>query len=277
MMGAMTILDTEPVRRDLAAAAQRWMRSADERGGPVPAEIDRAIAADRELTARAREARRNLLRDALRRLGSLIPPDVVAAYAEALLLVPRERFVLPEDIASSADDAPSPLDREGLATVSAPHAYVLTYGLLGLAEGDHLIELGTGTGYGAALASHIVGARGRVTSIEIDPLLHARADRILADPGARGPAPITLVQGDARALAPAIVAKAADLAQPVRIAVTYALPAAPDALITHLPAHGRLVAPIGATEDDQRLIRWAREGGGLRRTVHGAVRYVSER
>jgi protein-L-isoaspartate(D-aspartate) O-methyltransferase len=262
---------------DLAALAGRYARTFASRWAPVPAELDRAIAADRDLALAGAYARRNLVREAAARLSGLVSPEDVARYAAALLAVPRERFVRPEDIATSAEDAPSPLDREGLATVSAPHAYVLTYGLLGLSEGDHLVELGTGTGYGAALGSRIVGAGGRVTTIEIDPALHARARAILADPGARGPAPVTLLLGDARVLGRDVLHRAADLPQPARVAITYAVPGAPEGLIEALPEGGRLVAPVGATEDDQVLVRWARRGSETVRTVHGAVRYVAER
>jgi protein-L-isoaspartate(D-aspartate) O-methyltransferase len=265
----------EPGDSDLAAAAKPWSHARPDRWAPVPPELDRAIAADVRVAEAARRARRHLLRDAAQRLGDLVPTETVERYAEVLRAVPRERFVLPEEIASSADDAPSPLDAAGLATVSAPHAYVLTYGLLGLAPGDHLLELGSGTGYGAALASHIVGSDGLVTSIEIDPELHARAARLLAEPALRGPAPVTLLQGDARALAPDRMAPG--ITRPLRVAVTYAMPESPESLLALLPEGARLVGPVCGDEDEQRLVRWAREGGALRRTTHGAVRYVAER
>lgn len=261
---------------DLATLAARYMRAPAERWGPVAPELDRAITADAELAAAGMWARRNLLVEATRRLGGLVGREVIARYAAALLTVPRERFVLPEDIATSAHDAPTPLDAVGLTTVSAPHAYLLSYGLLGLGEGDHLVELGTGTGYGASLASHIVGPEGRVTSIEIDADLHARAVRLLADPHARGPAPMTLLHGDARALAPGVLAAAPRDAL-VEVTVTYALADTPDWLLGALPEGARLVAPVGRSEEDQILVRWSRERGATRRSVHGSVRYVAER
>ena len=264
--------EQDPARRDLAAAAEPWSGARLGRWSPVPPELDQAIAGDQRLADAALRARRPLLRTATRRLGGLVPSAAVARYGEALLSVPRERFVIPEEIASSADDAPSPLDEEGLATVSAPHAYLLTYGLLGLDEGDHLLELGSGTGYGAALASRIVGPGGRVTSIEIDPDLHARAARLLSEPDLRGPAPLTLLLGDARRLAPD---RMGPPGWPLRVAVTYALPAPPEALLALLPEGGRLVAPVG--EGDQLLARWTRKDGALVQTIHGAVRYVAER
>ena len=146
--------DHELARRDLEAAAGPWSRARRDRWAPVPPELERAIAGDRRLAEAARRARVDLLRAPPRAASKgWCRPARLELYAEALLAVPRERFVIPEEIASSADGpTPSPLDAEGLATVSAPHAYLLTYGLLGLDEGDHLLELGSGTGYGAALA-----------------------------------------------------------------------------------------------------------------------------
>ena len=272
----MNAAPTPTGRTDLATIAARYARAPGERWAPVPEALDHAIAADAELAEACVWARRNLLAEASRRLGGLVGREVLARYAAALLAVPRERFVLPDDLAISADDAPAPLDAEGLSTVSAPHAYLLSYGLLGLGEGDHLVELGTGTGYGAALASHIVGPEGRVTSIEIDPELQARAARLLAEPHARGPAPMTLLCGDARELAPGVLAAAPRDAL-VEVTVTYALAEAPDWLLAALPDGARLVAPVGRSEEDQILVRWSRDRGTTRRSVHGSVRYVAER
>ena len=269
------IFDAERARRDLFALGARHARPRAEMWKPVPEALDRSVAEDRDLAAAALAARRELVGGMASRLAGLVDPEAVDLYADVLLAVPRERFVLPEEIGSSADDMPSPLDPLGLATVSAPHAYVLTYALLDLAAGDHLLELGTGTGYGAALASHIVGPRGRVTSIEIDPILHERAARLLADPSVRGGAPITLLLGDGRDLARGVAARAASSPEPLRVAVTYAIPRPPDEVLASLPEGGRLVAPVG--EGDQMLVRWTREGGALRQVVHGPVRYVAER
>lgn len=270
-----SLFDAEAALRALAVAAVPYARPYADRCSPVPAELDRAVAADDALRRAAIEARRWTLRQIAARLVGLLDPADLTRFAPALLAVPRERFVLPEDIAASADDAPTPLDAAGLSTVSAPHAYVLTYHLIQLAEGDHLIELGTGTGYGAALASQIVGPRGAVTSIEIDATLHDRARRLLASPDARGPAPITLLHGDGRALAPEAMRRAAAQGRPVAAAVTYALPASPEDLLAALPEGGRLAAPVGTEE--QLLRRWTREQGALRETIQGPVRYVSER
>jgi protein-L-isoaspartate(D-aspartate) O-methyltransferase len=83
---------------------------------------------------------------------------------------------------------------------------------------------------------------------------------------------VELVAGDAKEVAPRTVARATGR---VRVAVTYAVAAPPEALLAALPSGGRLVAPVGA--EDQHLTRWERQGATLAETSHGAVRYVSER
>jgi protein-L-isoaspartate(D-aspartate) O-methyltransferase len=160
---------------------------------------------------------------------------------------------------------PLSLDDEGLATISAPHAYLLSFRLLGLARGDKLVELGSGSGYGAALASEIVGAEGSVTTIEIDPTLFAWASENL-----RGLPNVSIKMGDA-------VSSAGVWGAANRIVCTFAIDALPDSWLDALPEGAILVAPVGARERDQRLVRVARENGRLVRTEHGAVRYVANR
>lgn len=268
-------------RRDLAALGRTYARPEGEQWAPVHHAHDEAIAADAALAEAGRHARLALTRAVVRRIGTIVPVDILGDYVDALLAVPRERFVRPEDIAASADDTPLPLDRQGFATVSAPHAYLLTYALLLLGPEDHLVELGTGTGYGAALAREIVGPRGFVDSIEIDADLAARAQRVHARLDGPELAPVTLLSGDAARLAPGLLRDALDRrssAPPrLKIAITFALRAQPDWLINLLPEGGCLVAPVGPTDVEQQLVRWERRGGAVRATSHGAVRYVTER
>ncbi|WP_437501239.1 protein-L-isoaspartate O-methyltransferase family protein [Sorangium sp. So ce1099] len=273
----------------LAALAVRYDDRRPDRWAPVPEQLDAIIAHDVDLAEAGRVARAPLVAELARRF------EFPAHYLDAILLVPRERFVLPEDLAASADDTPLPLDRAGHATVSAPHAYLLTYGLLGLVPGDRLLELGTGTGYGAALARRILGPTGHVTSIEIDPALHVRAARLLgARPDPRGDdgafacsgagpshegASVTLLCGDGRSLAERVLAVDRTLPseRPWKVAVTYALTAPPAALEDQLADGSVLVAPVGPWEGHQELMRVERRQGALLREVHGAVRYVAER
>ena len=77
---------------------------------------------------------------------------------DAMLALPREAFVRIDDLALSVEDRALALDDEGIATISAMHAYALSFGALALAPGDSLVELGGGSGYGACVAGRVVGS-----------------------------------------------------------------------------------------------------------------------
>ncbi len=195
--------------------------------------------------------------------ASLGPFD--RAHLRALVEVPRERFVRADDTARSADDTPLPLDDDGLATISAPHAYLLSFRLLELAHGDRLVELGSGSGYGAALAAYIVGAHGSVITVEIDARLAEWTALTLAHH-----ANVAVLHCDA-------VAANAALEDAQKIVVTFAVSAIPEMWLDAIPEGGCLVAPVGAKDRDQRLVRVRRTDDALVRTEHGAVRYVPNR
>jgi protein-L-isoaspartate(D-aspartate) O-methyltransferase len=202
---------------------------------------------------------RELLADAIdARIGPFAP-----LYLEAMRAVPRERFVRDADVDRSAEDTPLPL--EAGANISAPHIYLITYQLLELAAGDKLVELGTGTGYGAALASFVVGASGRVITFEISEALAAKARENLASLEN-----VTVVQGDA-------IASSAQWNGAARIVCTFAVSAIPNDWIEALPEGGVLVAPVGLTPNDQELVRVARKNGAVQTTRHGRVHYVRNR
>lgn len=91
--------------------------------------------------------------------------------ADAMRKVPRELFMPEKHIEDSySDDAfPIPPLSSRDQTISAPYTYPLFYGPLEPEEGDTFLEIGTGSGYGAALAKEIVGKKGKVATIEINP------------------------------------------------------------------------------------------------------------
>jgi protein-L-isoaspartate(D-aspartate) O-methyltransferase len=62
-----------------------------------------------------------------------------------------------------------------------------------------------------------------------------------------------------------------------KIVVTFAVAELPAAWIDAIPEGGRLVAPVGSREKDQKLVLLRREKGKIVRTEHGAVRYVQNR
>jgi protein-L-isoaspartate(D-aspartate) O-methyltransferase len=234
---------------------QEWLSSlaARLRCDPSPALLQ-------ELREVARGCRLPLVDAIQKNLGPFDP-----LHLRAILEVPRERFVRPEDVERSADDVPLPLDDEGLATISAPHAYLLSFRLLELETGDSVVELGTGSGYGAALSAFIVGQEGRVDTFEIDETLVRWAERTLSDQlGVAGH------HADA-------VTSAPDWGGARKVAVTFAVEALPDAWLAGLPEGGRLVAPVGGRDKDQRLVLVQRQDGAIVETDHGAVRYVKNR
>ncbi|MDI6890347.1 MAG: hypothetical protein QMC83_05325 [Thermodesulfovibrionales bacterium] len=110
----------------------------------------------------------------------------------AMLRVQREDFI-PHDYRDYAYlEVPLPLPGEE-ATISCPHSYPLFYEHLGLHKGHKFLEVGLGSGYGAALAREIVGPDGLVVSIEIDPLTFEFARKNLEKEGYND---IVLVKGD---------------------------------------------------------------------------------
>ena len=189
---------------------------------------------------------------------------------DALLEVGRERFVRPEDVIRSADDAPLALDDGGLATISAPHAYLLSYRLLRLSQGDTLVELGTGSGYGAALAAQVVGPKGRVLSFEIDATLVAWARAALATEPAARLGTIRVTERDA-------MESTGEWAGAAKVTVTFAVETLPPDWLRALPEGGMLVAPVGPRDQDQRLVLATRRRGRVVESDHGAVRYVRNR
>jgi len=187
-----------------------------------------------------------------------------AEHLRALEVVPRDRFVRTDDLENAEVDAPLPLDDTGHATISAPHAYLLSYRLIDLRAGDRLLELGSGTGYGAALGAQIVGPTGRVITIEIDAALSARA-RDLLSPLAN----VRALHGDA-------THATAFFGQCNKIVVAFAVKELPKEWLDALLPGAILVAPVGTTA--QHLLRAARTWDGrLDVTRHGAVRYVPNR
>lgn len=186
------------------------------------------------------------------------------AYLRAIEVVPREYFVRFTDEDRAELDAPLPLDDTGAATVSAPHAYLLSYRLVDLREGDRLLELGSGSGYGAALASEIVGPRGSVVTIEIDAELAERAQTLLSNR-----ANVRALHGDAAQAAPFI-------AECNKVVCAFAVDSVAPVWIDALAPGAVLVAPVGGAT--QRLVRVQRDASGaIETTQHGAVRYVRMR
>src|SRR5438132_14036968 len=95
--------------------------------------------------------------DRLVRSGHLKDAGVRAAF----LAVPREAFVRPQDRTAAYQDVPLPIGSD--QTISAPSMIAIMLEEAGLKPGERVLEIGTGSGYHAALLASLVGPRNVVT------------------------------------------------------------------------------------------------------------------
>jgi|SRR5579884_465806 len=149
----------------------------------------------------------------------------------AMERVPRELFVPDEVRAEAYDDAALPIGFE--QTISQPYMVARICLELRLHGHERVLDVGTGSGYQAAVLSELAG---EVQSIEVIPELAARARRNLADAGFDRRVHVHV--GDGSLGLP-------DLAPFDAVAVAAATREPPRALLEQLVRGGRLVIPIG--------------------------------
>jgi len=157
------------------------------------------------------------------------------AMADAMLRVPREEFMDPRYRKYSYYDQPFPIPGDGRQTISAPYMYPVSYEPLGVGEGMRVLEVGAGSGYGAALAWELVGAAGLVVAVEINQVTYEFARENLERTGY---GEVKLVHGDGSMGHP-------EDAPYDAVSITAACPEVPPPLIEQLKAPGRLVGPVG--------------------------------
>ena len=120
----------------------------------------------------------------LRQLGHLLSPAVLAAFAT----VPRHVFVPEIGPAAAYRDEALVIkcgpDGLPVSSSSQPAMMAIMLGQLGLQPGHRVLEIGTGSGYNAAVMSEVVGPAGEVVTIDIDAELVARARASLLAAGA---------------------------------------------------------------------------------------------
>ena len=171
--------------------------------------------------------------------------------------VPRDRFVPPELRDEAWENVPLPIG-EG-QTISQPLVVARMCELLALSSDDRVLDVGTGSGYHAALLARLVR---HVWSIEVHASLSARARENLAAAGVDN---VTLVVGDG-------AAGLEEVAPFDAINVAAACRDVPAALQRQLADGGRLVAPVGGHE--QRLVLLRRHGDRVERRQLERVRFV---
>jgi protein-L-isoaspartate(D-aspartate) O-methyltransferase len=177
--------------------------------------------------------------------------------------VRREDFVPPAWRDYAYAEVPLPLPGRS-ASISCPHSYPLFYEALGLDQEHRFLEVGLGSGYGAALAREVVGPAGLVVSVEIDPATLAFA---AANLDRAGYTDVVRVLGDGALGHPA-------LAPYDCICVTAACEEPPAPLLAQLRAGGRLILPL-RRHGRQVLTVIEKQPDGLHRTSLCDVLYVS--
>lgn len=181
-------------------------------------------------------------------------PEVLRAMRE----IPRHLFV-PEPLRRGAyEDHPLPIG-EG-QTISQPYIVALMTELLSVSAGSRVLEIGTGSGYQAALLAAI-GAR--VVSIERLPGVAENARRNLCAAGFPG---MEVIVGDGTEGYP-------PLAPYDAVIITAATPRVPSPLIDQMADGGRLVAPVGS-RDIQELVRLVKHHGQIEEFRYGGVVFV---
>jgi protein-L-isoaspartate(D-aspartate) O-methyltransferase len=176
----------------------------------------------------------------------------------AMARVPREKFVLDEFVGLAYADRALPISCG--QTISQPYMVALMTELLDLQGGEKVLEVGTGSGYQAAVLSLLAG---EVISIERFAELSSRAGELLAELSCSN---VKLVVGDGSLGWPAE-------APYDGIIVTAAAETCPPALLEQLADPGRLVIPVGPPER-QVLQLYHRKAGEVIREEHCGCRFV---
>ena len=197
-------------------------------------------------------ARASMVKKQLEGLG--VTDSVVL---DAMRVVPRHRFIPPQFEREAYDDTPLPIGYG--QTISQPYIVAVMTAALQLRPRDRVLEIGTGSGYQAAVLAEIVD---EVFSIEILDSLGARAKSTLASLGYRN---IHMRTADGYRGWP-------DKSPFDAIIVTAAPEHIPQALVEQLGVGGRMIIPVG--DEDQKLILLTKTAGGIQQRTVLPVRFV---
>jgi protein-L-isoaspartate(D-aspartate) O-methyltransferase len=169
--------------------------------------------------------------DRYKRAGYIQSRNVEAA----ILAVPREQFMDQRYRDYAYHDQPFPIPGDGRQTISAPYMYPVTYEPLKLLQGQRFLEIGTGSGYGAAIARELVDSGGLVVTVEINSETYRFARGNLKKAGYDD---VEVVLGDGTLGYP-------ELAPYDAVSITASTPDIPPPIYQQMAHHSRLIAPVG--------------------------------
>jgi protein-L-isoaspartate(D-aspartate) O-methyltransferase len=189
---------------------------------------------------------------------------------DAMLKVPRHKFLSKEAVSTAYIDSPISIGLN--QTISAPHMNAMMCELLDLQEGDKILEIGTGSGYHAALCAEIVAPKdsknpGHVYTVERHKKLADRARKSLKDTGYNER--VTVIHGDG-------TLGYQKEAPYDKILVTAASPKKiPQPLKNQLKDGGMICIPAGSREFGQNLYIIQKQGKEYKVDKITGVRFVS--
>jgi protein-L-isoaspartate(D-aspartate) O-methyltransferase len=177
---------------------------------------------------------------------------------DAMSRVLRHCFIPSEDLAWAYGDGPLPIGHD--QTISQPYIVALMTEMLQVEPGDRVLEIGSGSGYQAAVLAELTED---VHTVEVIPVIALQAEMNLANLGYTH---VHVHVGDGSAGWPA--------AAPYdRILVAAAAPEVPRPLLDQLFEGGKLVIPVG-DRSMQRLELWQRTGKDFSRQIGAEVCFV---
>lgn len=195
-------------------------------------------------------------------LAEVVAREVPNAHVlAAIRAVPRHLFVPEASLQDAYGDHPLPIGHG--ATISQPTVVAMMSAALELRGDEHILEIGTGSGYAAAVLAALA-PEGEIDTVEFVPALAERAARVLADLGVTN---VRVHVGDGWRGLP-------ERAPFDRIVVTAAPEVTPPALVEQLREDGCLVVPVGPQGGHQELERFWKRHGTLEVEELGGVRFV---
>jgi len=181
------------------------------------------------------------------------------AVLRAMDAVPREKFVLAEFADAAYADQAMPIACG--QTISQPYVVAYMTEQLSVTREHRVLEVGTGSGYQAAILSQLAG---QVFTVERYRTLADTARKALAEQGYDN---VAVIAGDGLRGVP-------EHAPYDRIIVTAAAETIPQALVDELAVGGIMILPLGAHDGAQRLVKLTRNDDGIAQEELIWVRFV---